>query len=114
MWTWREYVQSHNAGLPYAAPPQGRFELRAPWMLIEGGRLALPELYVRVGTAALGRNVLAWPQAGGVHVAPLYTQVPKKRLRFVVTRQPLWDYCRTNDYFDKNVKLYFPFTRRVI
>ena len=66
IWLWREYVQSHNAGLPFQAPAFGRFRLQYPWMVIEGGRQAWPRIVLRVGNAELGRNVFIWKQEDGL------------------------------------------------
>lgn len=86
LWTWQEYVQSHNAGLPHTAPERGRFALHPPWMLVEGAT-RLPELRLRVGSAQLGRNHLALCAGGRGRVIPLYALQPRRLLRFSVQRQ---------------------------
>lgn len=86
LWMWREYVQSHNAGLPHTAPERGRFALCPPWMLVESAR-PLPDLRLRVGDARLGRNHLALCAEGRERVIPLYAHQPRRLLRFSVQRQ---------------------------
>lgn len=89
IWSWREYVQSHNAGLPFQAPPFGRFHMRHPWMVIEGGRQAWPRIVLRAGNAELGRNVFVWEQGGQTTRIALYERYPGQRLGLAVERLPL-------------------------
>ena len=89
IWPWRGYIQSHNAGLPFQAPPFGRFRLHHPWMVIEGGRQAWPHIVLRVGNAELGRNVLIWKQGNGMVRIDLHERYPGRRLRLGVERLPL-------------------------
>jgi hypothetical protein len=87
IWSWRERVQSHNAGLPFARPPFGRFRMNPPWMVIEGGRQSWEEIFLRVGNTALGRNVFSY----GVEAprTALYERFPGKRLQLSIERHPL-------------------------
>jgi hypothetical protein len=90
LWSWREYTQSHNAGLPFQAPAFGRFRmLRRPWMAVEGGRQAWPRIVLRVGNAELGRNVLAWERGSDMARMDLYALWPGRRLVLGVERLPL-------------------------
>lgn len=61
LWSWEERVQSHNAGLPYDAPPRGRFILAPPWMIVRGGGIGTERIVYRIGTAELGRNLWRLP-----------------------------------------------------
>ena len=87
IWPWQERVMSHNAGLPFARPPFGRFRADPPWMVFEGGRQSLESIFLRVGNAELGRNVFSYGSKAP-HTA-LYENFPGKRLRLVVERRPL-------------------------
>ena len=91
IWQWREFIRSHNAGLPFAAPEFGRFYACPPWMVLEGGRQARRETAARVGDADSGRNMFA---CGGFRTA-LYERYPGKRLYFGVERIPLAWACRS-------------------
>ena len=85
IWSVRERVQSHNAGLPFAAPEGGRFVLDPPWMVVEGGRGNWPVIHLRVGDAGLGRNEFhdsSW--------RPLYAEFPGRRLSFRPGKTTLW------------------------
>ncbi len=86
IWTWRESVQSHNAGLPFQRPEFGRFYLRPPWMVFEGGRRAEKDIALRVGDARFGRNTFAW---GGDEPVLLYACCPGRLLLLSVERRPL-------------------------
>lgn len=57
IWIWEERVRSHNAGLPFDAPERGRFLMRPPWMIVQGGRRRFKEIAYRVGTEEFGKNV---------------------------------------------------------
>lgn len=87
IWSWRESTRSHNAGLPFDVPRFGRFTSRPPWMVLEGGRQAWPELVLRVGDVQTGRNVFAY--GGAASRVPLYARFPGRRLLFEVARLPL-------------------------
>ena len=89
IWSWREYVRSHNAGLPFQKPVFGRFVMDAPWMIVEGGRHAWERLALRVGNAELGRNAFAYCRGMPAEWRPLYESHPGKRLLLEVERQPL-------------------------
>ena len=83
---WEERFVSHNAGLPVDVLPNARFFTTPEWMVIRGGRTALDQLVYRVGTEALGRNVLLFP---GWRKWPLYRMYPGRRLIFRVVERPL-------------------------
>ncbi len=87
IWSVRERVQSHNAGLPFAAPEQGRFILDPPWMIVEGGRQSWPAIHLRVGDKELGRNELHLPSAPWLS---LYSDFAGRRLSFFPAKAPLW------------------------
>ena len=89
IWSWREYTQSHNAGLPFQAPASGRFRLQPPWMAVEGGRQAWPRIVLRVGDAELGRNVFVWERGADVVRINMYACWPGRRLALGVERLPL-------------------------
>ena len=93
VWSWRGYTQSHNAGLPFQAPALGRFHLRHPWMVSEGGRQAWPHIVLRVGNAELGRNVFAWERGENLDRIDLYQLYPGRRLILEVERLPLTALC---------------------
>ena len=61
IWSWEERVQSHNAGLPFDAPQHGRFLVKSPWMIVQGGRVATTNIPYRVGTDSLGQNRWSLP-----------------------------------------------------
>jgi hypothetical protein len=86
IWSWREKVRTHNAGLPYGAPERGRFYHDPPWMVVEGGRWSWDQLFVRIGDETFGRNEFQAPTGAW---APLYRMLPGKRLAFRVERKPL-------------------------
>jgi hypothetical protein len=87
IWSWQERVQSHNAGLPFARPPFGRFRMEPPWMVVEGGRQSWETIVLRVGNVELGRNVFSYG-AKAPRVA-LYEGFPGKRLQLRVERRPV-------------------------
>ncbi|MDR3220938.1 MAG: DUF1850 domain-containing protein [Candidatus Accumulibacter sp.] len=87
IWSWQERVQSHNAGLPFARPPFGRFRALPPWMVFEGGRQSWDGIILRVGNAELGRNVFSYG-AEAPRVA-LYKSFPGQRLQLRAERRPL-------------------------
>ncbi|GHU19277.1 hypothetical protein FACS189475_06200 [Betaproteobacteria bacterium] len=87
IWSWQERVQSHNAGLPFARPPFGRFRMEPPWMVIEGGRQSWDDIFLRVGNSALGRNLFSYG-AEETRTA-LYESFPGKRLQLSIERHPL-------------------------
>ena len=89
IWSWREYVRSHNAGLPFQKPLFGRFIMDAPWMIVEGGRQAWERLALRVGNAELGRNAFAYGRGMPAAWCPLYESHPGQRLLLEVERRPL-------------------------
>lgn len=83
---WRTRTRSHNAGLPWQAPRQGRFLSEGPWMVLEGGRNSWAELRVRVGDACFGRNEL---HIGEYTRMKLYKQFPGESLRLFPCRENL-------------------------
>jgi hypothetical protein len=87
IWSWQERVQSHNAGLPFARPPFGRFRMDPPWMVIEGGRQSWDVIFLRVGNMALGRNVFSY--GAEAPRTALYERFPGKRLQLSIERHPL-------------------------
>ena len=87
IWSVRERVQSHNAGLPFAAPEGGCFLSDPPWMIVEGGRQNWPAINLRVGNAELGRNEFR-PAEGPWQ--PLYSDFPGRRLSFSPEKTTLW------------------------
>jgi hypothetical protein len=89
IWSWREYIQSHNAGLPFQKPAFGRFVMDAPWMIVEGGRQAWERLALRVGNAELGRNAFAYGRGMPAAWRPLYESHAGQRLLLEVERRPL-------------------------
>jgi hypothetical protein len=89
VWSWREYTQSHNAGLPFQKPAFGRLIMEAPWMIIEGGRQSWTQIALRVGNAELGRNAFACGRGMPAVWTPLYERHAGKRLLIEVARLPL-------------------------
>jgi hypothetical protein len=89
IWSWREYVQSHNAGLPFQKPDFGRFIMDAPWMIVEGGRQSWTQIALRVGNAELGRNAFACGWGMPAVWTPLYESYAGKRLLIELARLPL-------------------------
>lgn len=87
LWAVRERVQSHNAGLPFAAPEDGRFIMDPPWMLVEGGRQNWPEIHLRVGDDEFGRNEFR-PAYGPWR--PLYIDFAGRRLTLAPAKTALW------------------------
>lgn len=97
IWSWQERVQSHNAGLPFARPPFGRFRMDdPPWMVIEGGRQSWDAIVLRVGDAELGRNRFSY----GVKMSrtALFERFPGQRLELRVERRPLMTLLRTKPF----------------
>jgi hypothetical protein len=91
VWSWRGYVQSHNAGLPFQKPDFGRFIMDVPWMIVEGGRQSWGQFALRVGNDALGRNAFAYSRGMPATWIPLYADHPGRRLLIAVERLPLLD-----------------------
>lgn len=93
IWSWQEYIQSHNAGLPFEKPRWGRFWMRSPWMIVEGGRQHWKSIILRVGNAELGQNTFAYqyemPQSTHSWL-PLYKKYPGQRLSLSVRKMPLF------------------------
>ena len=83
---WRTRTRSHNAGLPWQAPAQGRFVVEAPWLVLEGGRRSWEDIHLRVGDAFYGRNELFLGESLRLE---LHTQFPGQRLRLVAGKRPL-------------------------
>ena len=79
IWIWEERVQSHNAGLPFAPPDNGRFIVDAPWMIVQGGRRFERRMVYRVGTEELGRNIWRLPPFEDIEA---YEKFPSKRVFF--------------------------------
>jgi hypothetical protein len=86
IWTWEERVQSHNAGLPFAAPEHGSFVMAPPWMIVRGGRMAMNRIAYRVGTEELGKNRWALPPFGEIQAYEAYRS---KRLTFLASVRKL-------------------------
>lgn len=91
IWSWREKIMSHNAGLPSLKPERGRFIMDPPWMIVEGTGQSWERFVYRVGTETLGRNELC--------VSPhpcreLWRELPGKRIAFeiVFPRLRLWPF----------------------
>jgi hypothetical protein len=97
IWSWQERVQSHNAGLPFARPPFGRFRMDdPPWMVVEGGRQSWDAIVLRVGNAELGRNVFSYGEK-----APrtaLFERFPGQRLELRVERCPVMTLLQTEQF----------------
>ena len=89
IWSWREYTQSHNAGLPFQKPAFGRVIMDAPWMILEGGRQSWERIALRVGDAELGRNAFACGRGMPAVWTPLYERHAGKRLLIEVAKLPL-------------------------
>jgi hypothetical protein len=99
IWSWQERVQSHNAGLPFARPPFGRFRMEAPWMVVEGGRQSWDAIVLRVGDAELGRNVFSF--GANAPRTALYAHFPGKRLELRVERRPLMTLLQARRFPDR-------------
>ncbi|MDR1510238.1 MAG: DUF1850 domain-containing protein [Synergistaceae bacterium] len=56
IWTWEEWTQSHNAGLPSVTPPHAVLVLSPPWMINRGGRFVHDVINYRIGNERFGRN----------------------------------------------------------
>jgi hypothetical protein len=97
IWSWQERVQSHNAGLPFARPPFGRFRMEEPpWMVVEGGRQSWDAIVLRVGNAELGRNVFSY--GAKAPRTALFERFPGQRLEFRVERHPLITLFQTKQF----------------
>ena len=88
IWGWEERVQSHNAGLPFEAPRNGRFLLSPPWMIVQGGRQAQARIAYRVGNDHLGKNTWSLPSLGEIEA---YQFFPGQRLFFAANIRALKD-----------------------
>lgn len=86
IWGWEERVQSHNAGLPFEAPPNGRFIMDPPWMRFQGGRHSWSELIYRVGNDTFGKNEWVFPPSPPIAIYRLH---PGKRMTITVKKLPL-------------------------
>lgn len=86
LWGWEERVQSHNAGLPFDAPANGRFIVDPPWMRIQGGRNSWESLIYRVGTDSIGKNEWIFPPRPPIKI---YQRHPGKRVTITVKRLAL-------------------------
>ncbi len=87
IWSWEERVQSHNAGLPFSAPEHGRFLVRSPWMIVQGGRVATTHIPYRVGTDTLGQNRWRLPPFEEIRA---YEAYPRERVDIVVSVEKLF------------------------
>lgn len=87
IWSWEERVQSHNAGLPFDAPAHGRFIVKAPWMIVQGGRIAAKNIAYRVGTESLGRNRWSLPP---FEEFPAFEAYPGRRVDIAVSVKKLF------------------------
>lgn len=81
IWAWREHIMSHNAGLPSLRPEQGRFVYDPPWMIVEGTGESWSRFIYRVGTEALGKNVLC---VSSLPCRELWREMPGARLLFLI------------------------------
>ncbi len=86
IWSWREKVMSHNAGLPTHPLPRGRYVSEPPWMIMEGGGASWPEIFVRIGDARFGNNEI---YGSGIPPIALWRLFPGQRVRLGVTACPL-------------------------
>ena len=86
LWGWEERVQSHNAGLPFDAPSNGRFIVDPPWMRIQGGRHSWESLIYRVGTDSFGKNEWGFPPLPPIKIYQLH---PGKRVTITIRRLAL-------------------------
>ena len=77
IWGWEERIKSHNAGLPFSAPPNGRFLVEPSWMIVQGGRLVQDRIVYRVGDEKLGRNTWSLPP---FEMVKIYEAIPWKRV----------------------------------
>ena len=77
IWGWEERIKSHNAGLPFSAPPNGRFLVEPSWMIVQGGRLVKERIIYRVGDEKLGQNTWSLPPFETVKI---YEAIPWKRV----------------------------------
>ena len=89
VWPWQTRIRSQNAGLPTHAPRFGRAYMTPCWLVIEGGRQAWPEIFLRVGNADLGRNAFHYGSSRNVPWVSLYDRHPGQRLHFGIERLPL-------------------------
>jgi hypothetical protein len=97
IWSWQERVQSHNAGLPFARPPFGRFRMDdPPWMVVEGGWQSWDAIILRVGNAELGRNVFSYGEKAPRTV--LFERFPGQRLELRVERRPVMTLLQTKQF----------------
>ena len=83
---WRTRTRSHNAGMPWGTPEQGRFLSEGPWLVLEGGRQSWEDLRLRVGDDHFGRNELLIGKGKRVE---LFRKFPGESLRFSASRSPL-------------------------
>jgi len=60
IWQWQERVKSHNAGLPFEVPRNGKFLTTNEWFYFRGGRWNWSCFFLRVGNDILGKNVIVF------------------------------------------------------
>lgn len=72
LWSWEERVQSHNAGLPFAKPQNGRLIVSSPWFVFQGGRQKHRQVAYRVGSARLGHNIWRMPPHPDINIFEIY------------------------------------------
>ena len=77
IWSWEERVMSHNAGLPFEAPTNGRFLVDSPWLIVQGGRVDLGAIAYRVGNSEFGRNLWRVPPFKEIEA---YKEYPSQRV----------------------------------
>ncbi|MDR1482391.1 MAG: DUF1850 domain-containing protein [Synergistaceae bacterium] len=77
IWGWEERVRSHNAGLPFSAPPHGSFIMNSDWMIVRGGRRPTASIAYRVGDAEIGMNTWELPPFDRVNA---FGEYPSRRV----------------------------------
>ncbi|MDN5367936.1 MAG: hypothetical protein PWP05_651 [Thermovirga sp.] len=60
IWQWQERVKSHNAGLPFEVPRNGKFLATNGWFYFRGGRWNWNRFFLRVGNDILGKNIIVF------------------------------------------------------
>jgi len=85
IWQWQEKVKSHNAGLPFGVPRNGKFIASDEWFYFRGGRFNWNVFFLRVGNHILGKNVITFRRgfidnAAGARTYKLFAIVQGKKL----------------------------------
>jgi len=86
LWLWEERIVSHNAGLPFEAPVNGRFFSDDKWMYVRGGRYNWSKVNLRVGSSDLGKN---WMELDPFSKVDLYKILPGHLLQLDIREKPL-------------------------